>query len=110
MTKNPRLFRLRHDGGAAEWVVLAEDTIASVLAALGDGVAMGAAVELAPAALYSSVYTPLFPESAGNGAVSLPILEADYVTSTSGTGIVHTAPAHGIEDFGIALLGLDFDR
>ena len=28
-----------------------------------------------------------------------PVLAADYVTTDSGTGAVHTAPAHGLEDF-----------
>jgi len=28
-----------------------------------------------------------------------PIVLADYVTSESGTGLVHTAPGHGIEDY-----------
>ena len=28
-----------------------------------------------------------------------PILTADYVTATSGTGLVHTAPGHGMEDY-----------
>lgn len=28
-----------------------------------------------------------------------PIIPALYVTSTTGTGIVHTSPAHGVEDF-----------
>ncbi|HLG43217.1 MAG TPA: isoleucine--tRNA ligase [Planctomycetota bacterium] len=29
----------------------------------------------------------------------LPILTAEYVTMTDGTGLVHTAPGHGAEDF-----------
>jgi isoleucyl-tRNA synthetase len=29
----------------------------------------------------------------------LPIVEADYVTADSGTGLVHSAPAHGMEDY-----------
>ncbi|GAA5970004.1 hypothetical protein JCM11641_000230 [Rhodosporidiobolus odoratus] len=28
-----------------------------------------------------------------------PIITASYVTSTTGTGLVHTAPAHGVEDW-----------
>ncbi len=28
-----------------------------------------------------------------------PILEAEYVTATSGTGLVHNAPGHGMEDY-----------
>ncbi|XP_066603236.1 isoleucine--tRNA ligase, mitochondrial isoform X2 [Prorops nasuta] len=33
----------------------------------------------------------------------MPFLPADHVTNTIGTGLVHTAPAHGTEDFIIAL-------
>lgn len=29
----------------------------------------------------------------------LPFLEGDHVTADVGTGLVHTAPAHGQEDF-----------
>ena len=28
-----------------------------------------------------------------------PVLIADYVTLDAGTGAVHTAPAHGLDDF-----------
>ena len=31
------------------------------------------------------------------------LLDANHVTADKGTGLVHTAPAHGIEDFQIAL-------
>ncbi|CAH0696420.1 unnamed protein product [Spodoptera exigua] len=34
---------------------------------------------------------------------SLPFLEGDHVTNVKGTGLVHTAPAHGPEDFLVAL-------
>ncbi|WP_119343159.1 isoleucine--tRNA ligase [Facilibium subflavum] len=32
----------------------------------------------------------------------VPILHGDHVTTDSGTGAVHTAPAHGVEDFTVA--------
>ncbi len=35
-----------------------------------------------------------------------PIVLADYVTTTSGTGCVHTAPGHGLEDY---LTGLKYN-
>ncbi|XP_026333742.1 isoleucine--tRNA ligase, mitochondrial [Hyposmocoma kahamanoa] len=34
---------------------------------------------------------------------TLPFLEGDHVTEGKGTGLVHTAPAHGPEDFLVAL-------
>ncbi|XP_075451694.1 isoleucine--tRNA ligase, mitochondrial isoform X2 [Ascaphus truei] len=33
---------------------------------------------------------------------SSPLLPANHVTMAKGTGLVHTAPAHGIEDFSVA--------
>jgi len=34
---------------------------------------------------------------------TLPLLAANHVTATKGTGLVHTAPAHGAADFQVAL-------
>lgn len=48
--------------------------------------------------LSDSVYRS--PLSAPN-ASPRPILMADYVTALSGTGLVHSAPAHGAEDYQI---------
>jgi isoleucyl-tRNA synthetase len=33
---------------------------------------------------------------------SSPVLMADYVTADTGTGLVHTAPDHGVDDFNLA--------
>ena len=30
-----------------------------------------------------------------------PLYAADHVTTETGTGFVHTAPAHGVDDFNI---------
>ena len=38
---------------------------------------------------------PLYPD------VTCPMLPGDHVTSSAGTGLVHTAPAHGQDDFKI---------
>ncbi|KAH7001536.1 tRNA synthetases class I-domain-containing protein [Ilyonectria destructans] len=44
----------------------------------------------------------------GQSAPPQPIIDADYVTSDSGTGLVHTAPGHGQEDYeACAKLGID---
>uniref|UniRef100_A0A673LEM3 isoleucine--tRNA ligase n=1 Tax=Sinocyclocheilus rhinocerous TaxID=307959 RepID=A0A673LEM3_9TELE len=37
-------------------------------------------------------------------AKQVPLLPANHVTMTKGTGLVHTAPAHGMEDYGVATL------
>uniref|UniRef100_A0A2K6D501 Isoleucine--tRNA ligase, mitochondrial n=1 Tax=Macaca nemestrina TaxID=9545 RepID=A0A2K6D501_MACNE len=39
---------------------------------------------------------PLIPDKAS------PLLPANHVTMAKGTGLVHTAPAHGMEDYGVA--------
>ncbi|MFN7397196.1 MAG: isoleucine--tRNA ligase, partial [bacterium] len=44
--------------------------------------------------------TPTFPkEAGGNPANCYKIVAADYVTLEDGTGLVHTAPGHGAEDY-----------
>ena len=45
--------------------------------------------------LVGAAYKPIFPAS----TQSLPIIAAAHVTSQSGTGLVHCAPAHGAEDY-----------
>ena len=46
---------------------------------------------------------PLYDVDAGTGAYSYkrlsPLYLADYVSDTDGTGIVHSAPAYGLDDF-----------
>ena len=51
------------------------------------------------AELVGKSYVPLFKDR-GSGAHK--IWNADYVTTESGTGIVHIAPAYGEEDFALA--------
>ena len=47
--------------------------------------------------LREASYThPIYPEK------TCPVLPAPHVTSESGTGLVHTAPAHGPEDYDVA--------
>jgi isoleucyl-tRNA synthetase len=41
----------------------------------------------------------------------VPIILGDHVTAEAGTGLVHTAPAHGLEDFAVgAVYGLPVDN
>lgn len=47
--------------------------------------------------LLSTTYTSVLPSS--SPSPNRPIIPASYVTSTTGTGLVHTAPAHGVEDW-----------
>ena len=56
-------------------------------------------------ALEGGLYTSPFLEEgrAEEGVEELPFLPGDHVTAASGTGLVHTAPAHGLEDFHVGL-------
>ena len=47
--------------------------------------------------LLSTTY--ISPLASSPTASPRPIIPATYVTSTTGTGLVHTSPAHGVEDW-----------
>lgn len=53
------------------------------------------------AALLDKTYEPLFPyfEEEGREGKAWRIVEADFVSTEDGTGIVHMAPAFGAEDY-----------
>eukprot|EP01133_Synstelium_polycarpum_P006737 gene6737-7831_t len=54
--------------------------------------------------LIGKSYVPIFPyfaQDAEKGAFK--VIQGDYVTDDSGTGIVHAAPAYGEEDFNVCL-------
>ncbi|XP_006894654.1 PREDICTED: isoleucine--tRNA ligase, mitochondrial [Elephantulus edwardii] len=75
--------------------ILAEDKITSVASALGTkfeviSTFLGAALE------NGTCTHPIFSDKAS------PLLPASHVTMTKGTGLVHTAPAHGMEDYSVA--------
>ncbi|GAA6059397.1 hypothetical protein JCM10212_003629 [Sporobolomyces blumeae] len=49
--------------------------------------------------LLSTTYTSVLDSSDSSASAPRPVIPASYVTATTGTGLVHTSPAHGIEDF-----------
>ena len=53
-------------------------------------------------------WNPLRVDKVTLSAPSSKIIHADYVSADSGTGLVHLAPAHGMEDYE-ACAGLDVD-
>ncbi len=58
---------------------------------------------------------PLYDLDSGNGTFSYhrlsPLYLADYVSDTDGTGIVHSAPAYGVDDFHSCMLhGMTHDQ
>lgn len=49
--------------------------------------------------LLKTRYAPLFPSGARAGETTNPIIRGAHVTSQSGSGLVHCAPAHGLDDY-----------
>ncbi|MEO7730394.1 MAG: isoleucine--tRNA ligase, partial [Kofleriaceae bacterium] len=87
-----------------EYLIVARDLAASVAAAIG-GADLAKAIEIAPsemAALEGAHYQHPFLASDVSGApegAAFRLWFADYVTADTGTGLVHTAPGHGADDF-----------
>ncbi|PGG96928.1 isoleucine-tRNA ligase [Helicocarpus griseus UAMH5409] len=46
-----------------------------------------------------TTYRPLFK----NESISQPVIVADFVTADTGSGLVHCAPGHGMEDYEVCL-------
>ena len=80
--------------GNAEWIVLANELVDTCLARYG--VTKGhTLVQFAGKALeHLQLEHPFLPKH-------VPVIVGDHVTLDAGTGAVHTAPAHGQEDFAI---------
>jgi len=56
------------------------------------------------AALEGTTYkTPLDAADPSNPALRRVVIGGEYITTESGTGLVHTAPGHGQEDYGVGL-------
>lgn len=51
--------------------------------------------------LQGAKYRHILSEVGESQAREMPFLPADHVTETEGTGLVHTAPSHGFEDYTI---------
>lgn len=97
---NPEITYLEVQTGADRFVI-AKDLVDAVLTDEKhkplDFVVLG---EVKGADLVGLSYEPLFPGHDDENAHK--IWAADYVTTESGTGIVHIAPAYGEEDFALA--------
>lgn len=83
------------DTGPCDQLLVAKERIEHVLSHLPEGSSFRMVVEglsgahLSDGAAAFNIFT----------AIASPILSADFVTATSGTGIVHMAPGHGMEDY-----------
>jgi isoleucyl-tRNA synthetase len=87
-----------------EYLIVAKDLADSVVKAIGGG-DLAKAIEIAPAelaALEGAHYRHPFVTTGLSGAPPDQMFRlwfADYVTADAGTGLVHTAPGHGADDF-----------
>lgn len=89
------------DDAPAETFVMAKDLVATVLTdAKHKPLDYTVVRELTGEEFIGKSYEPLFPGHDSENAHK--IWAADYVTTESGTGIVHIAPAYGEEDFALA--------
>ncbi|KAG2177337.1 hypothetical protein INT43_007994 [Umbelopsis isabellina] len=75
-----------------ETYIVAKDLVESVLAKL-DAVEHNSLGEITGADLVGATYKHVL-----NGE-TMPVISAQHVTAESGTGLVHTAPGHGMEDY-----------
>lgn len=79
-----------------EQLVVAKDRVDHVLSHLPEGTSATTVVDEIAGSDLANGKAACF--NLFQGAES-PILSADFVTSTSGTGLVHMAPGHGMEDY-----------
>jgi isoleucyl-tRNA synthetase len=96
---------LRTDSGAMTLIV-AERLVEAFLVAVGKSADEVEVIgQLSGAELLEARLEYAHPIKAGKVC---PVVPADYVTLEEGTGLVHTAPGHGLEDYGTGLkCGLD---
>ncbi|QCB51456.1 isoleucine--tRNA ligase [Rhodococcus sp. PAMC28707] len=99
MAVRPDIDYVQVEDGAGGRVVLARDRVAHYARELGENPTVLS--EHTGADLVGLKYTPPFDFFIGHPN-SHRVLSADYVTTDSGTGIVHLAPAFGEEDMDVA--------
>ena len=89
-------------GGAqvGEELILAKDLIGSVLRNHAEVIE-----EFNGSDLVGKAYAPLFPGAVekGNSKTAWTIVPADFVTTTDGTGVVHTAVMYGEDDYRLGM-------
>jgi isoleucyl-tRNA synthetase len=80
------------------YLIVAKDLAEKLAEKFGTGLSVVAQIK--GAALVGSTYRhPLSAKDSTFDRVSPIVVGGDYVTTESGTGLVHTAPGHGQEDF-----------
>ena len=89
-------------GGAVvgEELILAKDLMGEVLRHHVDIIE-----EIPGSSLVGKSYEPLFPDAVprGDSTTAWTVLSADWVTTTDGTGVVHTAVMYGEDDYNLGM-------
>ena len=89
-------------GEPFKYLIVAKDLAEKLSETFGDGLSVVA--ELKGSALAGSTYQhPLAEKDSAFDRISPIVVGGDYVTTESGTGLVHTAPGHGQEDFAVGV-------
>ena len=89
---NERLDYALADDGTGRLLLVASDLVDSLSTTLG--LPLTSRLTVKGAALTGLIYRhPLLDRS------SPVVIGGDYITTESGTGLVHTAPGHGVDDF-----------
>ena len=85
-------------GEPFKYLIVAKELAEKLSETFGSGLSVVA--ELKGSAIAGSTYRhPLADKDSAFDRVSPIVVGGDYVTTESGTGLVHTAPGHGQEDF-----------
>ncbi|EGN92511.1 hypothetical protein SERLA73DRAFT_172840 [Serpula lacrymans var. lacrymans S7.3] len=88
---------LRRNGAPGNGVlIVAKDRILSLTEVVGP---IEVIADIKGSDLVDAPYLPLFSPSGAIVPIPYKIIPASHVTSDSGTGLVHCAPAHGGEDY-----------
>ncbi len=98
--EEPEGWQGRGGASVGEEVILAKDLMGEVLRHHVDIIE-----ELPGSDLVGKSYEPLFPDAVprGDSTTAWTVLSADWVTTTDGTGVVHTAVMYGEDDYNLGM-------
>ena len=98
--EEPEGWQGRGGASVGEELILAKDLMGEVLRHHVDIIE-----EIQGSELVGKSYEPLFPGAVprGDSSTAWTVLSADWVTTTDGTGVVHTAVMYGEDDYNLGM-------
>jgi isoleucyl-tRNA synthetase len=98
--EEPEGWQGRGGASVGEELILAKDLMGEVLRHHVDIIE-----EIPGSSLVGKSYEPLFPDAVprGESTTAWTVLSADWVTTTDGTGVVHTAVMYGEDDYNLGM-------